>query len=533
LSVEAPSLAIVFGSVAPSQGDVISLNVHLGCTKEVSSFEAVLQNWAGKYSPGGSYPITVGLDGSISLGRGASCPLLLTCRVEAVKYQSSPTENYLRVSGRCWGERLFRRVVTKTYENQKGEEIVKDLMDYYVGLSHVRGSTELVESTDTTYTHLEFNSTPVMDVLQQIASSADKSGVIGYDFRVAPDGKFEFFPQNSKTSAVSLSERVETSEYTKQVSRIRNKVTVFGASDKSVPSDKDLWTEAVSNADGTWVATSGVLSLDTGTKIKGNGSIKTAATNLYYAACIFTLGSGKEVDTQQYPQLNFWLNLANTFNGNVTLTLYDIDGWTAQREFTVGTFGKWFQNQFQVGSAFADQWQLQSTFNWQAVNRLLFSCWFNAVGTGSFWVDGLFFGARQYSSMQEDAASQSAYGLRELVEVDEELCSDLECQSHAKALLANLKDPAESLTMQSSVVDYGTTPILAGDQIHATLPNEGVNGDFRVLCVEYDVDGKTQTLTTTLELGKEKPLLADYVYTLKSRTDHLSRYKTAKKGAQA
>jgi len=104
----------------------------------------------------------------------------------------------------------------------------------------------------------------------------------------------------------------------------------------------------------------------------------------------------------------------------------------------------------------------------------------------------------------------------------------LECESHAKALLANLKDPVETLTLKSSVLDYEATPILAGDKIHVTLPNEGVDSDFRVQSVEYHVDGKTQTLETTLELGKEKPLLADYVYALRSRTDHLSRHKTAK-----
>ena len=156
----------------------------------------------------------------------------------------------MTVSGRCWGERLFRRVVTKTYENKKGEEIVKDLMDYYVGLSHVRGGTELVESTDTTYTRLEYSDTPVMDILQEIASSADKSGVIGYDFRVAPDGKFEFFPKNSKTSSVSLSERIESSEYSKDILRVRNRISVYGATDKSVPADKDLWTESLSPTDG-------------------------------------------------------------------------------------------------------------------------------------------------------------------------------------------------------------------------------------------------------------------------------------------
>jgi hypothetical protein len=46
----------------------------------------------------------------------------------------------------------------------------------------------------------------------------------------------------------------------------------------------------------------------------------------------------------------------------------------------------------------------------------------------------------------------------------------------------------------------------------------------------YSVDGKTQTLDVTLELGREKPLLADYVYALRKKTDSLSRYKAAKRG---
>jgi hypothetical protein len=528
LSVDAPSVAIVFGSVAPPQGDVISLRVHFGCSREVSSYEVLLQNWSGKYSPNGAYPIIVGLDGSLSVGRGASCPLLLTCRVESVKYQSSPVESYVTVSGRCWGERLFRRVITKTYENQKGEDIIKDLLDYYVGLSHVRGGVELVEDTDTTYTLLEYRDTPVIDVIREIADSADKEGVIGFDFRVSPDGKFEFFPKNSKPSQVSLTERIEGSEYAKDISRVRNKIFVYGVADKSSPADKDLWTESLSSDDGDWVATSGTVSLDTVFKVKGSGSIKTSAESLYYAACQLTLDSGKEVDTELYPEMNLWLSRDASFNGNVTLALWDTSSNAAEHDFSVGT-EKWFQTQIGVGSANADLWQVQTGFDWQQVKRISVAFWFDNVDSGSFWVDGLFFGGRRYSSMQEDATSQSSIGLRELVEVNEEICSDLECESHAKALLANLKDPAESLTVQSSVVDYGSSPILAGDKISVVLPNEGINGDFRVLNVEYSVDAKTQTLFTMLELGREKPLLADYVYALRSRTDHLSRYKTAKR----
>src|SRR3990172_5354076 len=123
----APSIALVFGAVTPPQADVVELSAHLGCSKEVSSYALKLHNYNGKYSPGGATPITVGLDGSISLGRGATCPLLMTVKVEKVSYESDPLESYVTVSGRCWGERLFRRVVTAKYSLQKGEEIVKDL----------------------------------------------------------------------------------------------------------------------------------------------------------------------------------------------------------------------------------------------------------------------------------------------------------------------------------------------------------------------------------------------------------------------
>jgi hypothetical protein len=297
--------------------------------------------------------------------------------------------------------------------------------------------------------------------------------------------------------------------------------------DNSVPLNKDAWTESLTPADGVWTATSGTVSFDNAVKVKGSGSIKTYAQNLSYGGCLFTLNAGKEVNAELYPVLNLWLNRESSFNGNVTLTLFDAADRVAGREFTVG-HEKWFQTQMRVGAANADLWQVESGFNWTQVKKVRVVCWFDSAGTGSFWVDGLFFGGRRYSAVQEDAGSQSSYGLRELVEVNEELWSDDECASRAKALLASLKDPAEQLTLRSTVVDYGTTPLLPGDKVHVTLPNEGVDGDFRILSAEYNVDAKTQVLETVMELGREKPLLADYMFILKSKTDSLSRYKLAR-----
>jgi len=88
-----------------------------------------------------------------------------------------------------------------------------------------------------------------------------------------------------------------------------------------------------------------------------------------------------------------------------------------------------------------------------------------------------------------------------------------------------LSSPNEYIKAVSDVIDYGSTPILAGDKMWITLPNENVDGYYRVVSVEHRLTAETQTLETTLELGKELPLLADYLYALKSRAGNLSRYK--------
>jgi len=525
LSVPPPVCTVVLGSVTPPQGDVVELRAHLGCTDEVSSFECLLQNFDKKYSPGGTHPVNVGDDGSISIGRGANNPLIATITVEEIKALSdSHGENYLRVLGRCWGERLFRRVVTKAYENQKGEAIIKDLLDYYVGLSHVRNSTELVENTDTTYTKLEYENTPVFDILKFIAKSADKTGVIGFDFRVAPDGKFEFFPRNSKTSSVSLSERLEVSEYRKSIFRKRDKIFVYGAAEKKYPGDGDSWTETLDiNNDSTddWVSGTGTgsVSLDGSVKIAGSYSIKhTTSTPDYYGALRLIIPSGWQPDLNKYPTVQFQIRRESAFNGQVTLLLKDNAGKQALREFQVAA-DKWYLQRFNAGKKYESEWgSVDSGFNWAVINELWWYLWFSGTGTGSFWVDNLFFNSARWSATYGS-------GSRELAETDEELHSDNECLLRAKALHDNLSSPAEYIRVVSDVVDYGTTPILAGDRVWVTLPNENVDGYYRVISVEYRLIAETQTLETTLELGKEPPMLADYLYSLKSRTGSLARYK--------
>ena len=133
--------------------------------------------------------------------------------------------------------------------------------------------------------------------------------------------------------------------------------------------------------------------------------------------------------------------------------------------------------------------------------------------------------ARRPLVSQEPTASQIAYGVRELVEVDEELHSDNECDLRAKALLAHMENPAEYITVRNSVLDYSTNVLLPGDKIHVSIPNDNVDADYRIISVEYRVNASTQTLDVVLELGRETPLLADYLYMLYSKSSSLSRYK--------
>ncbi|MBS7633787.1 hypothetical protein KEJ15_09305 [Candidatus Bathyarchaeota archaeon] len=500
MSVDIPKMALAFGSIAIPQGDVLEARITLACTEEASRFEVLLQNWDKKYSPGEANAISVGVDGHIDVGRGANVPQLITCKVEEIKFLSDAVSHYVKVSGRGWDERLFRALVTKTYINQKGETIVKDLMDTYAGLSHNRSGIELVEDTDTTYQLLKYEDTPVMDILQFIAGSADKSGVIGYDFRVAPDGKFEFFQRGSKTNSLSLTEKLENSEYDKDIHSVRNKITVYGAQNYQLPTDGDGWSDgsadwlmnddaedshqntayqlvgqvtydpssiakiiidvvelqcrmsagsgkykityqkeggsetvivtdqAFNNTEyqlkqhvltganriigdvgkdvtirhytltdnaadtvysknhravgdiifGDWLATEGQLYFETTTKLAGNGSIRCNCTGVYNWG-ILLLNLPQEADCTGFRFLDFRIYLDSSRNGSLNLLLYDYAGKWAFKYLTLAV-GEWVSMHVPCNQANANEWAVQSGFDWSRVAAVKFWTYGNGLG---------------------------------------------------------------------------------------------------------------------------------------------------------
>ena len=346
---------------------------------------------------------------------------------------------------------------------------------------------------------------------------------------MAPDGKFEFFHRGTKTCSVSLAEKIESYEYSKEILAVRNKVTIYGAADKSTPIDKDQSVENLSPACGVWSAYMGTLTVDA-TKVfaSASGSIKNATGANYAGSSLFTFNSA--VNLNLYPKLVLALMRDTAINPNgFDVLIYDSLGRGAMLALSAVSENEWSAFALNVGEAYVAEWNAVAGFDWSAVVGVRINGWLVSPSVpGNIWMGQLYFGGARYSSVVQDAPSQAVYGLREFVDTDEELWSDTECLLRARAVLANMKDPAEYLTLKSTVIDYGSTPIFPAEIIAVNLPNENINVNFRILSAEYLIKAETGELEITLELGREKALLADYMYALRSKVDRVNKYKVAR-----
>jgi hypothetical protein len=322
-----------------------------------------------------------------------------------------------------------------------------------------------------------------------------------------------------------LDERIEHYVYEKNVFRQRDKIYVYGAAEKKYPLDGDAWTETLDlngDAINDWQSGTGTgsVSLATDRVAKGTYSIKhTTGTPDYYGRLRLIIPSGWQPNLNKYPSIQFQINREGSFSNAATLTLMDYTGKWATREFNIPEADKWALIQLNAGKKYENEWNwVDAGFDWSIINEVFWDVHFPGTGTGSFWVDNLFFNHARWSAVY-------GTGQRELAETDEELHSDNECLLRAKALYDYLSSPAEYIKLTSSVIDYGNTPILAADKIHVKLPHENIDGYYRVISVEYYLRARDQTLELTLELGREPMLLADYLYALRSKTGRLARYK--------
>jgi len=485
--------------------DVVESNVHLAVTEEVGSVNCLIQNYDAKYTD----QITVGDMIEVAMSRsGESWTKVFKGRLDAVAKRAEASlrgpQHYLRLRGRDLGAELFNRLVTKKYVDKEGSEIVKDVLANYTPLASVG-----VETTNSTYTEEEYENKPAWEIVKYVAETAkNASNVIGYDFK-CEEGDLKFFSKGKYASAVSLDGIITLCEHESAIERVRNKIYVYGEASKSYPLDKDSWTESLTPTDGAWSSHTGTgnVSLDSTEEIVGNYCIKHATTTPdYYGRAAFTFNAGKEINANIYPSVNFQIKEESAFSGEVTLILEDINGNWAAKEYRISNNKKWHFESFMCGTKHADEWAGSNipNFNWEKIKKLLFDAHFSGAGTGAFWIDNLYFSNCRWSATAEDSTSQSKYGVRELAVVDETLISDDACAKLANAELKYRKDPAESLR----VTVLGDPNIVAGETIHVTSLNEGIDAEYRIQAVDHFLDDEGE-FETSLTLIAEPPRIAE------------------------
>jgi hypothetical protein len=512
-----------------AEGNCIDIKVHLGVTEEVDSFSASLWNKGGIYT-GTNLPLDVGNHVKI-YGAREGDPLLklFTGRVETLAALDKGSRgNILTISGRSYGEELMRKTVFNMWENVKGEDIVKSIIENYTSLKHVRGSTELVESTDTTFTFLRYDDVNVFEILKEIAAQCDKNGVIGYDFRITHDGKFEFFQRGSRTSPVSLQDLIEEAEWRKEIYRLRHRVTVYGKALSPDPADRDAWTEGDTVPSGWASNGTGSFSMSDDAKV-GTRSVKLTGTSRN------TLWAQKNITPQVFGgiggarELKFWFKYdysGASQSASVSVRLLAGGGKVMGRSLLVSK-GEWREYALPLGPK----------TNWNSIGGATWNDTYNAIAFYVellapadyvyLWVDGLHLDGYRYGARVTVSPTPAEADIRELTVVDDELLSDYECSLRAKALL-DAYVASETLQVKTSVLAPGGNRLLPGDTITVNLPDENINASFRIKSVEHYFDGRENAWICTLELGREKPMLADYLYHLKAKTERLARSKLSR-----
>jgi hypothetical protein len=524
------------GGIQIPNEDMIKLRAHIAMMEETSSFELALYNFDKQYIE--TYPIQNKDFIRIFIGRGTVLPQVFQGRVEEVDAESEAIYHELTLKGRCIGEDLYRRLVTELFQNKEGAYVVRTLLDKYCTfLRHQRYGVELVETTDTTYTELEYDKSKLKDVLDFIAKTSDKAGVIGYDYRVEYDGLFAFFARGSKTSPISLTDVIKYANYRRTIHRFRNRIYVYGAAKKTVPGDGDYWTESLSNVDGVWSAQEGSVSLDSD-EYKGSYCILLSSTiGAMFPRAIFTFNNPVNLNKLKTLFMALkstcWGATGCLLNGTFRVRLWDINNFSAEQFIDQTNDGNYHEHEIEVGRK-AIKWAVYNAgFDWTQIKKISIGQTLISGNDAYLRIDFLHFKDVRYGesfpyyqstvAMPQENITDPA-DIREMVETDEELQSDAECVARAKAYLAWLKDEAELLTLQTEILDFGNNRIQPGDMQPVVLPNENVNKSFRVLSVDYVLD-EEQELPITIELGKETPLLADYLYRLRKETSIMARLK--------
>ena len=409
-------------------------------------------------------------------------------KISEISGPLSTEQGYLRIlSGLSQGEILLRRFKENKFYNavQAATIVTEWANDLSLGAGDI--------AADTTAVTLEVQTKTYFDLLRAISDYWYSAGSqIKKDFYVDTDYDLVWKARPLRTVGVptlTVGDNILGYNVMRKIEEVKNRITTYGKAEKPLPSDKDLWTESLTN----WTASAGTLSLQTGGGIPRVG-----------ASCIkCNAGVGAYTSTfkrdiprttlRDIKTLYFWISYTNPSTRQVRLHAPDSSNYFY---LDTGDFAGWAFKTYQLGpdqEYYSDTnpngiWLKTGSPNWWDLEFIEFHT-IHGVGNVDTYVDGIYFYPDRWSNIASDATSQTNYGRRDLELTDDKLHSDGEYQKRGETLLYQHKDPP----IQIIVTAKGDNNILVGDRIPLTIPAENITAQ------NYDVISVDQTLT--LERG--------------------------------
>jgi hypothetical protein len=357
-----------------------------------------------------------------------------------------------------------------------------------------------------------------LELLQQISDYWVSAGTqIKKDFRVDVDNDvyWRTRPIRTGTQTLTVGVNILTYQVVRSLEQTKNRIYVLGGFDKpkagtiapahvytmEVPEDEN-WTETLTN----WTFTTGAGSLDHTVKVPTEG-----------AECIMVdsvqpggAGTNDICDFKRTLKPDFyWINgIKETFDNSFSKLYFDAATdalFTTAKVYALAPDTSNFYEWNITLDATPTNWEPNTiTFNdgsegvtgspnWEKIEGFKF--YFSAFTGARKWaaIDNLRLLGGRFQHLAEDATSQTNYGRRDLVHLDEALISVADVQTRGETLKYQLKDS----TVEVSISTPLNTDILAGDRLVVTLPNEGITAaDCDVLSVEQSVT--TQNATTVI-----------------------------------
>ena len=390
-------------------------------------------------------------------------------------------------------------LIAKLYKGISGKTILQEI----VATLNKCTSTQYIDpDSDIDSTHdIEYDEIiPYNPIMQILRNAKTSGGIAGFDAYFDPDGKLHVFKRGKYTSGVTP--QVLDYKRNDDVHRIRNKITIYGATGRTYPvGNIDGMTEAVSNTYGVWaVANWNSIEASTEQKFIGTKSIKISAnmsgSPSKTTGCWFTWDSTKRPSCfwrNDYQTLNFYIWLSHHYTGSLLINLMDVTLYGSQYEWLQKRMSINKKEEFQlvslpVGQMHDTEWKYTDSayiggFDWSALNKIEIILKMENYHQGYYYIDAAYLSGARFRATEEDVTSQTGYEVRCAKSiVDNSLNSDQECSNRGKLEIQNLK---ESINLFETFIVEGNNSLIQGYKLPVVLPIDDIDTHYRMLQIKH------------------------------------------------